>query len=213
MNNIPLPDIFKTNFLVFYKNKTYKLSEERKKDWIKIYNQKYGLEEIGWDEEMKDYYKKNKKIFIKQNKEFLKKFNDEDSAINYLVNKYSIKKYEEFIYVDNKIYDLITVKDFVSKFKDYFNKNFYEKLEDKLSLSKPRIVSKYLRENEEEYYGKDLNKVCDKVWTNERTVQIFLNNEYMVHLFKEDAESFINNYKKWIELKTKMRGVKKYGFD
>jgi hypothetical protein len=216
-NEIPLPDIFgKTNFLVFYNDSIYELAESRQKDYVKIYGKTFGLKKVKWEKVMKQYYKTNREEFRKLEDEFISSeleniaSENREFTIKRIIDKYSPKsKYENFLFVDSKIYDLLAMDDFVSKFKGHFDSKFYAELEEKIQYMAPRELSQYLAENDEKYCKEDLKKICGKIWTNDKTIQLFIEDKYLVHLFKDEAAGFIENYKKWIEMEMKVKAAKK----
>lgn len=213
MNNaFPLPEIFgKTDFLIFYNDKVYELSNSKKSDFVKIYGKDYGLKEVNWDKVMNEYYKDNKKLFKKLIKEELEEIiaESKEDAIDQLLYSSNDKSYSDFLFVDQKIYDLTQLNEFISKFKEYFDYEFYNELENKISYISPKELSQFLMENKDLFYGKDLQKISDKIYTNERTVQMNIDGKYVIHLFNEDAGGFMEDYKNWIKLKLKVKALNK----
>jgi len=237
---LPTPYILDADeLLIVYEDFLFVLSEEQcDENYMKIYTEIYGIERKGSLNELEEeYFEVNSSKIESLKRKFIENCIDvppylqksipevrgkiaDDIAeeINKTYHEPQGKKssifsclgYDPILIVDEKIYDLVTIPEFLQKFKRSFEPKFFKRLEEMSKNAKPEEVSRFLMRNKDKVHKDVLPVVRDKIWCNERSGEIFLNGKYFIPEYRERIGKLADAYMRMLERKVKLDAVAQF---
>ena len=120
------------------------------------------------------------------------------------------QEHERSLLVDNKLYKLLTIPEYVALFERHFDPTFLADLHKHLPTGTPEKISEILSDNKHNVHRKVLASVRNKIWHSERSFKLFLDNTYWIPFIDGEANEFAKLYKKLLERKVKIDAAKKY---
>jgi len=131
---------------------------------------------------------------------------DDDSILNNSLVK------ENLMFIGEKVYDIVSVQEFISYFKEHMSPQLYQNLQRFSPDTHPDQVNRYIRENILNIEKKCRSRIRNKL----REAKLRINSSYYLPFFREDSSSFRNDlvtkYKKLIEKKIKADAIEHYEF-
>jgi hypothetical protein len=115
--------------------------------------------------------------------------------------------YERSLMLDEKLYDLLTMQEYLEKFRDIFEPLFFVELREKAGVSSPEELSKYLTNNVNRMNEEALPLVRNKIWHSKKSCKISFDGVYFVEEFRGSAISMLDIYKGLIERKVKTEAI------
>src|SRR3989344_6943406 len=106
--------------------------------------------------------------------------------------------------IDKKVYDLLTLPEYISNFENSFEKTFYKKVHEFSKSAAPEDISKMISENKEKINRKVLPKVRNNIWHSERSAKLYLDGTYWIPQFRGTYDALISAYQKILEKKVKV---------
>ncbi len=92
----------------------------------------------------------------------------------------SLAGYERVLLLDQKVYNLLTIPEFISKFKKAMEENFYKELIDKSAKLEPEKVAEMLTNNKDRIVREVFPLVRNKIWNSDRSTKILLDGVYWI---------------------------------
>jgi hypothetical protein len=121
----------------------------------------------------------------------------EDSLLcSYALNK-------NIMMIDSKVYELVTVADFISMFKQYISPQFYNRLQRFSSKREPRDIAELVEQAKDELEHKYHSRIVNKLMSS----RLKINGNFYLPLYLEKAEKLCQRYSKFLEMKTKIDAV------
>jgi hypothetical protein len=235
--NIPKPLIFSEDELqIFYNGEVYALSETPvNEDYIKVYTRIFGLKKTdSFKKKEESYFSDNARSIEKLKEGFIEKVINGISVLDgklqtsipssiasELVKKinehYDSKKgpnktagFEKILLLDEKIYDLLTLPEFVAKFENSFEKNCYAKVLEKCKTESPEEISQMLLASKDKIHRKALPLVRNKIWHSNRSFKLFLGGTYFIPEYQGNRQALKDKYIESLERKIKVDSVTEY---
>lgn len=231
---LPKPYILNPNeMLIIYDDSLFKLSNTpSNKDYMKFYRRTYGIMPSGSikDQETK-YFADNASKIDDLKKEFISncvsippslknKVPDLGKQIGKEIAKKIVKEYpkadsthnsifsqlgcDDIILLDEKLYQLITIPSFLSKYEKSFEPKFFKDLIKSSENSTPEEVSELISKNKENVNGLALAVIRDKIWCNDKSLKIFLDGKYLIPDYKGHSDKLSDSYMLMIERQVKL---------
>jgi len=105
--------------------------------------------------------------------------------------------------VDNKLYDLFMIGEFVEIFKDKIEPKFYKRLENAASLKTPEELSDMIERNRQHIEHKAISRMQNKLMTS----MLRIDGRYLVPIFCEKNDALKTAYEELIERQIKIDAV------
>jgi hypothetical protein len=118
--------------------------------------------------------------------------------------------YERILMLDEKLYDLLTIPEFLKKFKNVFEPKFFIELQKMAANSDPEEVSKYITNNVDRMNEKALPLVRNKIWHSRRSCKLFFDGVYFIPEFRGSSMVLLDRYKGLFESKIKSEAISEY---
>jgi len=115
-----------------------------------------------------------------------------------------IPGYERAMILDKKIYDLITIQEYVEIFKSSVEPNFYTKLHGSCKTQAPEEISKLITDNKDKIHRKVLPQIRNKIWHSKRSSEICLDGAYWLPGYRGSLNDMNAVYQKLLEKKVKI---------
>jgi hypothetical protein len=110
---------------------------------------------------------------------------------------------ERILLLDNKVYELFTIPEYISIFKNSFEGGFYNELEKESNLLSPKEISDMIYKNKDKVHKKVLPMVRNKIWHSDKSGELYLDETYWIPQFKSDNNCLVQTYQKLLEKKIK----------
>lgn len=111
---------------------------------------------------------------------------------------------ERVLVLDKKLYDLLTIPEYISIFQNSFEPNFYKKLEKACQTLPPQEISEMISNNKDKVHRKVLPKARNKIWHSNRSGELYLDGNYWIPQFRSSNNDLVQVYKKLLEKKVKI---------
>jgi hypothetical protein len=111
---------------------------------------------------------------------------------------------ERVLVLDKKIYDLFTIPEYISIFKNSFETNFYKKLKEECQTLPPQEISEMILKNKDKVHRKVLPKVRNKIWHSDKSSELYLDETYWIPQFRSSYDDLVQEYQKLLEKKLKI---------
>jgi hypothetical protein len=132
-------------------------------------------------------------------------WNDDGSIFNtYIPNC------ERVLLLDNKIYLLSTIPEYISIFKGSFEPNFYKECHEFAKSGSPEEVSHLIDEHRDRINPKAIPSVKNKIWHSPRSFKLFLDSMYWIPMYKDKTDGLISLYSTLLERQIKMDASSEY---
>ena len=115
---------------------------------------------------------------------------------------------ERVLILDRKIYDLLTIPEYVSIFQNSFEPTFYKKLEKDCTTLTPQEVSEIISKNTDKIHRKVVPKVRNKIWHSNHSGEIYLDGTYWIPHFRSENYDGAELYQKLLEKKIKVEAAR-----
>jgi hypothetical protein len=117
---------------------------------------------------------------------------------------------ENIMFIGDKIYDIVSVKEFVSYFREYIRPGLYRTLTSFEPSKDPEEINAVIRQN-----ILDIDKKCrSRIRNKLKSSRLRINGNYYIPFLKEDSAQFrdalIADYSKLIEKRIKIGAFEKY---
>jgi hypothetical protein len=112
--------------------------------------------------------------------------------------------FNDIILLDEKLYQLATIPNFLEKYKKSFEPNFFKNLKKSSESSTPEEVSEFLYKNKENVNEVILPIIRDKIWYNDKGMEIFLDGKYFIPEYNGHSDKLADNYMAMIEKQVKL---------
>lgn len=122
----------------------------------------------------------------------------------------SLKGLERAMIIENKLYNLITIPEYMVHFKNAFKPKTYEIIEKEIGGKNPEETSSILEKNRENIHKKVFSSLKNKIWNSKRSSKILLDGIYWIPDFKGSIAEIKDNYQKLIEMHIKIEALRKY---
>jgi len=121
-----------------------------------------------------------------------------------------LQSYERVLMLDEKLYDLLTMPEFLEKFRRSFEPSFFAELQRIAARSEPERVSAYLTSNVSRMNEKALPLVRNKIWHSKRSCKLFFDGVYFVPNFRGSSMFLLDRYKGLLESKVKSEAINEH---
>jgi hypothetical protein len=111
---------------------------------------------------------------------------------------------ERVLLLDNKVYDLMTISEYISKFENSFDVEFYKKIQKAVEKLSPKEISEMISANKENVHRKVLPMVRNKIWHSDRSGELYLDGSYWIPQFRSGNTDVLQTYQKLLEKKIKI---------
>lgn len=115
-----------------------------------------------------------------------------------------INSYERVLVLDGKVYDLLTIPEYVSVFEKAFDKTFYASFQEACRTLTPEEISKMIDSNKDKVHRKALPLVRNKIWHSERSGRLYLDGAYLIPQFRGKLDDLKSQYQRFLEKKVKI---------
>ncbi|MBN2051878.1 hypothetical protein JW756_00060 [Candidatus Woesearchaeota archaeon] len=119
---------------------------------------------------------------------------------------------ENIMLIGEKVYDIISVHEFISYFREYMSPELYNNLQRFRPDTPPDQINRYIRENILQIEKKCRSRIRNKL----REAKLMINGSYYLPYYRRDSPEFreeiVSKYKKLIEKKIKSDAVEHYEF-
>jgi len=120
---------------------------------------------------------------------------------------------ERVLLLNERVYDLLTISEFVSQFKKSFNPEkpeIYKEFEKRSINETPEKISKFLLDNKNDIHKKAFPLIRNKIWHSNRSLKLFLDKTYWVPEYSGEKGKLVQVYQNLLEKKVKVDAVKEY---
>jgi hypothetical protein len=111
---------------------------------------------------------------------------------------------ERVLILDKKVYELLTMREYISIFKESFDSSFYKKVQEACNSSTLEEISKMMLDNKDKIHRKVLPMVRNRIWHSDRSFRLYLDETYWIPQFRDNTSSLVTAYQKLIEKKVKI---------
>ena len=111
---------------------------------------------------------------------------------------------ERILLLDNKVYDLMTIPEYISMFENSFEGNFYKELEKAAGVLSPKEISDMIYGNKDKVHRKVLPRVRNKIWHSDKSGELYLDETYWIPQFRSGNCDLTQTYQKLLEKKIKV---------
>jgi len=115
---------------------------------------------------------------------------------------------ERVLLLDGKAYDLETIPEYISIFKNSFKPSFYKEVKKKCASASPEEIYQFLTDNSDKIHRKALPYVRNKIWYSNRSFKLLLDETYWIPQFRGKVDDLVSKYQKLIERKIKIDAIK-----
>jgi hypothetical protein len=112
--------------------------------------------------------------------------------------------------LDGKVYRLLTIPDYISKFQGSFEPKFYKDVQCKSGSATPEETAQLLTNNSDKIHRKALPLVRNKIWHSDKSFKLQVDGTYLIPEFEGKLSNLAAMYQKWLELKIKIDAAKEY---
>ncbi|VVB78016.1 Uncharacterised protein [uncultured archaeon] len=115
---------------------------------------------------------------------------------------------ERILVLDKKVYDLLTIPEYISIFEGSFDPDFYKKIQKLSGNASPKDISDMITANKDKVHRKALPMVRNKIYHSERSAELFLDDLYWIPRYRETTNTLEKTYQKLIEKNIKVEAAR-----
>jgi len=115
---------------------------------------------------------------------------------------------ERVLILDRKIYDLLTIPEYVSIFQNSFEPKFYKELEKQCQNLSPKEISRIISENTDKIHRKVVPKVRNKIWHSDRSSELYLDGTCWIPQYRSSGGGLVQIYQLLLEKKLKIEAAR-----
>ncbi len=120
-----------------------------------------------------------------------------------------LEGYERIIILDNKIYDMLTVAEYISNFEKSIEPEFFKSIIKQCENKTPSEICKLISNSVDKIDKKTFHVMKGKIHFDDRTFELFLDGIYFIPEFICKTSETLRNYKVLIEKMIKFEAVEK----
>jgi hypothetical protein len=124
-------------------------------------------------------------------------------------NQY-MQQYNRTLVLEDNVYTLMTLLEYIELFKKSFEPGYYEKLQKKAKTGTPEEVAEYINQNSELVIREALPLVANKIWHSNRSAKMYLDGTYWIPQFTCKVSDLTKRYEKLLEHQIKIDAAKEY---
>lgn len=117
---------------------------------------------------------------------------------------------EHSLILDGKIYNLITIGEYVSGFEKAFEPDFFQTLMKFSKTKGPEEIARELNANTNKISSRAIFFIRDKIWNGEGSFEINIGGNYLVPQYVGEVQPVIDEYSSRLREKIKHDAVKIY---
>jgi hypothetical protein len=111
---------------------------------------------------------------------------------------------------DKKVYNLMTIPEYIAPFEKSMEKEFYQKLQNFCEKEDPEKIFEMITSNLTKMDQKAMPIFRNPIWHSPRSFKLYLDKNYWIPYYREKFETFAEKYQKAFELAIKTYSVEKY---
>lgn len=115
---------------------------------------------------------------------------------------------ERVLVMDNKIYDLLSLQEYIKIFETAIDSKYYKELNEFAISATPEEIAKNITEHKDKIHRKVVPKVRNNIWHSNRSAKLFLDGAYWIPQFRADYSGSAALYKSLLEKKLKIDAAK-----
>ncbi len=115
-----------------------------------------------------------------------------------------MKGCEQVLVLDRKLYDLVTISQYLSIFETSIAPAFYKELQKASETLTPEEISKMMTKNKDKIHRKVLPMLRNKIWHSDKSGELFLDGTYFLPQFRQGYNELVESYQKLFERKLKI---------
>ena len=119
-----------------------------------------------------------------------------------------MKGCERVLLLDKKLYELITLPEYLSVFQSSITPDFYKELQKACEKSTPEEISKMMTNNKDKVHRKVLPMARNKIWHSDKSSELYLDGTYFLPQYKKGYNELVETYKKLLERKIKIEAAR-----
>jgi len=118
---------------------------------------------------------------------------------------------ERSLVLDDKVYSLSTIPEYLNIFKDSFEPKYFHELEKLAATLTPEEIYNKITDNAGLVHRKALPLARNKIWHSDRSGMLFLDGIYWIPQFAGKLDDITQKYQKFLEKRVKIEAAEQYG--